>query len=311
MSKKLERDALLADLSAVNKMLDRMPDSDLMGRSSFVARRDELQDALNEIENFSDTLANVALFFNGEPVDGSRSIDAEFASKALNAFQEIISKKLSSNETGGLAQVGRLPVKEAARLNITNIVHGSFGFVLEESDQDSPQLVNSSLKDTVDKVAVMIADITDQDEDKFSKVIDSIEPRIFGSVRNFFKTVFEGGALLRIVEDERDLRLDRITLKRGYDRIEASDVQESEKLLSGSLIGLTPISKRFEFRSSETGEVIKGTIGPMLGASFLKRIENDEKLLGKDWVAVIKRKTVHKPDGRVTTTYQMLDLKDP
>ncbi len=50
--KKLERDALLADLAAVNTILSSLPEGDQLGRISFGARKAEIERALAELENW-------------------------------------------------------------------------------------------------------------------------------------------------------------------------------------------------------------------------------------------------------------------
>jgi hypothetical protein len=124
MNKRLQRDALLADLAAVNALLAGMSESNPLGRMSMQARRDEIEHALAQLEEAPDTVASIALLFNGDPVSGSRSVDAEFATKALEGYREIIARKLAAQPTGGPARRSPLSERNLAKLNITDVVHG-------------------------------------------------------------------------------------------------------------------------------------------------------------------------------------------
>ncbi|UIJ46562.1 hypothetical protein LZK98_06320 [Sphingomonas cannabina] len=59
------------------------------------------------------------------------AIEADFAGKALQDYKELIAKHLAA-DSGQMADRGRLPdqIHKQARMNVTALVHGSFGSVL-------------------------------------------------------------------------------------------------------------------------------------------------------------------------------------
>lgn len=305
--KKLQRDALLSDLSAVNEVLSSLPDDDFIGRMGFEARKSEIEAELAKIEDGLDTLASVALMFHGKPVRGSRSIETNFAASALEAYQDLVAKRLATFENGGLAQRGPIPGKQAASLNITGIVHGSFGFTLEESDPDSPQLIKSSLKEAVENVTDVLQSFSAQDDENFISAMDDMDARLFTSARAFFRILYENEATLRIVEGENDQKLDAEAIDRGYRRCEEASVEEKEVTVTGTLIGVVPYGRRFELKMSES-DVIKGKIGPLFSLDYLERLEKEEQMVGRQWTAKLLRKSVDRPGRRTIISYTLVEL---
>lgn len=309
MNKKLKRDALLSELDEIETTLSRVPASNPLGRLNYQARKERLISELAELGQTPDKVASVGLFFSGKPVVGSRAIDASFASKAVATFQDIISKRLATFGTGGLAKRGPVPSKEASRLNITNVVHGSFGFLLEEEGSEQLGLVNSALCEAAHSVSGILEDFTSEEDDAFLRAIDEMDPRLFASVREFFDTLHDEGATLRLVEGNKDLRFDEHKISVAYKRVEETDVSEDEISVTGSLIGVLPIKRRFEMRVTETGELLEGKVGPLFSAEYLRRIEG-EQLVGRSWRALILRKRVDRPGRRPHTTYVLQKLDE-
>lgn len=308
MNKKLQRDALLSDLAVVEQMLATIPAEDPAGRMAFTNRLEELQQALAQLEGEPETLASVAIFFGGEPVSGSRSIDAEFAAKAVASYQDVISARLATQAVGGLATRGPIPTKKASRLNITNVVHGSFGFVLEEEGSEGVPLLDSSLKEAVGDISHTLSTIAVEDDASFGSMMDEIHPRVFSSVRKLFKVLHDNRAVIRVVQDEQDRQFDEYAITRAYERVEKTEIDEQEYQAEGMLLGVLPIKGEFEFELKDTKEVIRGRAGPRLSVDYLERIENDENVVKKPARASLYRKTVVKPDGRSKISYVLLDL---
>lgn len=307
MTKKLTKDALLSDLGAVEAMLASLPKDDFIARVGFEARKAEIQEELAALMDGRDTLANVALVFHGKPVRGSRSINAEFAAKALDGYQDLVAKRLAASEWGGLAQRGPVPSKQAASLNICGVVHGSFGFVLEESDPDSPQLVNSSLREAVEKVSQILENFCAENDTSYSDAINKIDPRLFTSLKSFFKILHDDEATLRIVEGEKDRSFDSAAVDRAHQRCQEASIDENEITVTGKLIGVIPHGRRFELETSDS-EVIKGKVGPLFSQDYLERIENDEQMIGRRFQAALLKKSVERPGQKIRVDYTLLNL---
>ena len=70
-------------------------------------------------------------------------------------FQDLVSKRLATLESGPLASRGPVPLREKAQLMITDVARGSFGFVLEE-EPSSDALTNTPLQIVVEEMSELI-----------------------------------------------------------------------------------------------------------------------------------------------------------
>ncbi|MGA8599210.1 MAG: hypothetical protein WB676_31210 [Bryobacteraceae bacterium] len=87
MIRKLERDRLAAEIATVDTILAATPASDVLGRISLTARREELQEQFASLQEREDNSARLVLYFAGDPVIGSLGIQAGFASIASVIFK--------------------------------------------------------------------------------------------------------------------------------------------------------------------------------------------------------------------------------
>jgi len=298
MNKRLQRDALIADLAGVEAFIAAFPKNDPIGRYMFERRADELRAKLAELGRQADTLASVALIFGGTPVSGSRTISTQFAAKALSSYQDLVSKKLASTETGGLARRGPVPVKKASDLHISNVVHGSFGFLLEENDPDGVPLFASSLKEAIQEVSVAIDAAATADEATFGHLVDEMDERVFSALRTFFHALHEDGAVLRLVEGETDHRLDAASVERAFRRVDEIQITSEESEVHGMILGVLPVSGTFEFELHPSKEVVKGRVGPQFSREYLQKIENDENVIKKPTRATLYTKITQRHGGR-------------
>src|SRR5215212_9794181 len=130
MTRKTERDEIAADLATVESLLAGVPPGDPLGRHSLTARRDALVHELAALKAPSHSTARAALYFGGAPVVGSRGIDATFASRAIANYEDFVTKVWGQRQHGALPSSGPVRDRHEARLHITDVVHGSFGFEL-------------------------------------------------------------------------------------------------------------------------------------------------------------------------------------
>ena len=276
-TRKLERDFAYADLAAVNALLSRLTDEDIMTRVGLEARVEELQQSSAELEHVREApTASALLFFGGRPVFGSRGIESEFAGNAVMKFQDIVAKVLA-DETGRLGQRGVVANKAAATLHITNIVRGSFGFLLEET-QSQPPLLDSQLKTAVDDASRLLEAFGEPDEEEFRSAVETIDQRVLGTARAFFDLMRHNGATLRLVAGNLDRSFGVEAVERAADRATSTSVEDAEETLAGQLAGVLPDAHQFEFRTAEQG-TIRGRVDRTLKAAELAGFN-------KDWVNV-------------------------
>ena len=231
--RKLERDFAYADRSAVAGLLAQLTDEDVMTRIGLEARLEELQQTIAGLADEVETpTASAMLFFGGRPVLGSRGIESEFAGSAVTKFQDIVAKMLA-HEAGGLGQRGIVPNKSAATLHITNIVRGSFGFLLEEIEAQ-PGLFDTQLKTAVDDATRLLDAFGEPDEEEFRSAVETIDQRLLGTAREFFELMRQNGATLRLVAGDLDRSFGAEAVTRAAERATSTTVEDAEEAARGS-----------------------------------------------------------------------------
>lgn len=247
MLRKLEHDALTADLAAVEAILaSHSEEDDPIGHFQFSVRKEDIQDQLRRLGARIDRHAELGVFFGGGPVQGSRGINADFAGKALDGLQAMITKRYSDQE-GVLKQNGRLPLANQSKMLVTNVVRGSVGFVLEESGETA-QMIDTPLRGVVDEVADILSRVGAADEALFEEAAAILDQRVLGSLKEFFKLLDEQQATMRIVNGNRDFLLNRAMVSLARSRVQSIQIEETGQVLIGTLFPL-PTARRFEFET--------------------------------------------------------------
>lgn len=260
MLPQLERQFLEADLAQVRSLLLQSPiDEDPIEHLQFSSRAREIEARLARIsEAITTAPAGAALFFGGDPVVGSHGIKASFGSKAVGHFQKLVSLRFAADEQGPLASRGRVPLTDETQLLVTDVVRGSFGFVLEAASQESAG--ETSLKAAVDEVADTLSRMAAPDEALFDQASAGLDDRQLGTLKEFFKLLDDEGASLRLVEGERDFELDRSAVMRARGRVEGLQISDRIDERVGYIIGWTQYSHRFELRLDDDGAVLHGQV---------------------------------------------------
>lgn len=310
MVTKVHLDALKSEAASVESLLARTSERDILSRISLTYRLEALRHEIASHEVEPNTAAGVALIFDGDPVNGSASIDAEFAGKTLQNYQELLSKQVAFS-AGMLAERGPVPAEaqDAARMHIKALVHGSFGFVLEEVHADEPGMFDSPVKAAVAYISDLMVDVASQNIQAFEQRLEDIDFRVFNTLKKFISVVYKAGATMRVAERDREVRFDLVSLGRAYERLRETDVSEVEEVLEGELLGLVPIQRRFEFRRKDNSEIVKGGVSQNLSADYIERLEREGIMAGRQWRATLHIKSIEHPDGRHSSTaYTLIDL---
>lgn len=259
----LEQKFLQANLAQAQALLaDAAQDDDPIGQHQFRQLVQQLEAKLSAIPLAIERApASVALFFGGRPVVGSHGIHADFSSKAIERFQTIVSQRFAAQELGPLAAKGRVPLKDSTQLLVTDVVRGSFGFVLQAASQDTnAQGFETNLKAVVDKVADTISRVAAQDEALFDDAVSEIDERQKGALTDFFKLLDTEGATMRIVEGERDFELDQASVQRARHRVEDLQISTRTVELKGRIVGWSDFSAKFDLELHESHEVVQGSV---------------------------------------------------
>ncbi|WP_318451735.1 hypothetical protein [Photobacterium leiognathi] len=259
MPRKLRINDLNLDISSVKNLLESAEKyGDFLAKKQYLKKLDKLESQLELIKNEQPTNASVALFFDGEPVHGSKGILASFAGNSLDTFQELINKLFAARENGCLGARGAIAHKQNSSLMVTGVAKGSFGFILDEVS-DQFEMTETSLKVTLDEVLELIEATTLTDEDAFSNAIESIDRRVLQSLKAFFTTLDKAKSTLRIVGDKHEYRLNSQSIRLARKRTEATSISENEKETEITILGFLPESCKFE-ALDKSHSLISGTI---------------------------------------------------
>ena len=301
---KIERDYAAADLAAVESLLKLAGDDPLtlMGLES---RRDELKARLESLHTTEEVHASAAIFFSGRPVIASRGIESEFGAQAINQFQDIVTKVFALKQAGSLGQRGAVAGKDLSRLHITSVVHGSFGFQLEELSEQ-PELVKTALKEAVDETTRLIDSFGEEDEKQFADAIGDLDERVLTTIKIFFDLVNTNEAAFRLVSDHFDKSFNRLTVGRAVERGRSTKLHDAERLFHGKLTGALPKAGAFEYTVAP-GVIISGKISPQVldkeGADLI------HKWYGQHSSIRVLSKQLLKGEEIVRESYILLEIK--
>lgn len=261
MPKKLTIDSLSAELTSVSNLLESAKKSgDIVGEMQLEYRLEKLTNQLQILKEHTlqDNSASVAIFFGGKPVLGSKGIAAGFAGKALEQFQNLVSKTFAVSEIGQLGTRGKVPFKAQSELMVTGLARGSFGFVLDEMSEQT-ELEVSELSRVIDKATRILRDTAAQDEAVFENLVDELDTRTLLALKDIFINLDSNAATIRVVEGDLDIVLDSAAIYRGKMRTEATSIEEDTTEVSGVLEGLLPEHRKFEIRD-ESGNLVYGSV---------------------------------------------------
>lgn len=257
------KDHLRAEIGMLEEMLANISRGRVIERVGLESRTAQLR---AELEQFPREGLRLDLTFRGEPVQGSRSIIAEFAGRALAAFSDAVATIAASLERE-IGSTGPLPGGGNSRaLRVLGPALGSFGFELEVPPPPPPDPQTSFFADeaanpmdvAVERAMNLIDAAQEADEEKLSDLIADVHPRAAGKVREFVKLVVDARATFNLRVGERKSGLaDVDSGQRVLVALRVEDVREDERTEKGRLWVL-PVGRQFELRTDD--ELLKGRI---------------------------------------------------
>lgn len=308
VSRKLARNRAAADLASVTAVLSRLQPDDYFNRVGLEGRRQELEaEVAQQADEAHDTAASAALFFGGGPVVGSQGIESGFAGDAISRFQDLVAK-LAIEERGVLHQRGPLPAHEDAKLHVTGILRGSFGFHLEEL-HPLVGLFDSPLKNAVAKATRIIEAFSDANEDAFEQALEATDPRSLAAAKSFFALLGSSNATLRLETANEKLEVNLPAIERAIERADSSHVEEDEETVSGRLAGLLPNTHMFELNVADVREVLSGRVSKGISKELLATLL--QRYLNEPVLARLVVRRVYRREDLVRTSYALQEVSPP
>jgi len=310
MARRLRMEGLQAELAAVSGLLSQAAQmGDPVGEYQLSKRKESIEQELNSLCATSEKKASIALFFGGKPVLGSRGISADFAGQVLDQFQGLVARTLAKAELGALGERGRIPMRNASELMVTEVARGSFGFVLDELT-DQEEIDDTALKKMVEEVATVIERAASPNELDFEEVAESLDSRMLIALRDFFVTLDSAEATIRVVEDAADFTLDERSVHRARVRTESTSIDEADITVEGVLEGFLPEHRKFELRVSET-EVLYGSASKEAADQYAYLMSSGLAPSGKGWRVRLRRRVVAPLNRPPREVFRLLEFVAP
>lgn len=299
-----DRARLEAELVQVRSLLEAIPRERFFERMGLESRAAELREELSAADAGPlHKRTRVAIFFGGNPVVGTRGIDARFAAKAIQGYQEVVSKVFATQLVGVLGASGPVPLEEVSHLHITDLPRGSFGFQLEDLSQEAPLALfpqTPPLTEAVEKANAIIAAASESDE-AFADEVADVGDRVHSAIKGFFSTLSDAEATFRLESEETHLSFDAARVNVAAARATAARIEETDSPLAGTFLGVLGGSGRFEHRT-EGGTVISGRIAAS------RQPEAFADLFNKRCIAHVRVVTMRR-SGRELKRYTLLRVE--
>ncbi len=249
---------LRSGLGEMDRLLAMMPGDAVISRMSLESERAKIAAELAAFTVPARWPATAYLTFNGDPVEGSRGIDAGFAHQALEKYEGAVASA-GASLVGPLKGKGPIRNRENYRLLITNVATGSFGFEIEEANPtDGPD--PSPTERGIAQVHTLLktSASTDDDEDD---TIATVHPRVLSNVHGFLKIVADNQATCSLAFNGDRFRFrDTAQVRKSLDILNPTNIRMEQREYLGSFLGYLPESRRAEFVIYETGETLSGRV---------------------------------------------------
>lgn len=258
-----ERHSLLAERTALERMIADTPEEDVIDRGSLMSRLEVVNRELAEQPVDSRLPAKARLSFRGRPVVGSHGIFAEFGITATKAFTDAVSMLAASLE-GPLAWTGPIPNRAQNQLLITSTALGSFGFELEEYRDDVlPLEEETALAQALAQTQGLLQSTAAGSDDELTDAASGHDSRVVAAVCAFLQKLIDNEAVCAVSVGEKSFGFSDVgAVRRSLARLGQDNFHEVPTTLEGSFEGVLPARRTFDFRLSSSSEVIVGKIGP-------------------------------------------------
>lgn len=284
---------------------------DVVAQMNYESRLSIVEEELLSEQQKDTNVGELAILFEGEPVSGTSSINANFAAQALLYFQGIVTRLFSVNLKGTLNDRGKIMGSELSELSLRELAHGSFGFVLEEKNAAQSSSLKTPLRESIEEATELFSEFSQEDDDAFLIDVNEINPRVFNEVAHFFKHLEKNNATLKAILPDKSYIFGRAEIERAYKRITDTHLVLTEEVWEGTLVGLSPIKRTFDFKRVGQKKIISGKFSHQISQDYLEKIERQNGIkLGGMFRAEIEIGVIRKSDGTVSTNYTVKTLEE-
>lgn len=255
-----EYDYLQAELSTLNKMLIKLPESSLIERMSLESRREIVEKALALLEGPLRQPARFSLTFRGAPIFGSHGVQADFGGFAIKKFADAV-RAIGTSQTETLGSHGALPNREEYKLLITGVARGSFGFVIEEPSENYKLTKEFSPLESAIHTTMSILKASIETDEELNEALSESDPRAIKELHDFVKYLADNEAVCTLQSGRDSFSFSDVgQIRQSEKRLSEDNICEEHVTFTGAFHGYLPNKRMFEFSKDDSGEVISGRV---------------------------------------------------
>lgn len=300
MTSREKRRFLKRQIAESKRLKELAGDHPLMG--PLVAQREE--EFRQELQDLpaGGREARTVLFFTGDPVYGSKGIDAHFASTVLLPFLEMVKSEYVAEKHGHVGERGPRRDEDEARLLLTGLPRGSFGLELTHPESED-LFAEEQLSNVLVKLTELFSSAGKSDEE-FVHALEEVSPRVYARLPEFFKSIQDNGANIRMQTGDLEFALDRDHVAEAFTRVSSVQQVEREVEKEGVFRGATLDTWKFDFRTADD-EIITGRLAPDLSEVT---VADMLRLTNQPSIARLKETKITTQGGAVRTRYELLNV---
>ncbi len=253
---------LLGEHNSLQRMLENIPEEDVLDRMSIESRLGQVKQRLEQAQVVEKTPAKARLTFNGRPVIGTHGIFADFGMKAVNSFNDAVSA-VAASLSGTLAAMGPIPNRDQTRLLITATAKGSFGFELEEHQPPSRLEFEEKtpVEASLERILELLNSTLSDDDEQLADSATELDQRALDKIRDFIKTLDESEAVCALQYASHQFRFrDRGQVQRSLERLSQDNLHEDDVTLRVRFVGVLPHRRSCEFVIEDEEKVLLAKI---------------------------------------------------
>jgi hypothetical protein len=236
------------EIVGLQTLLHEMPD-DPLAKPLLASRLRGLEKELAAMQKQPPAHPEAELLFAGGPAIGSVGLDAKFASKVLDSYQDMVANHYSALRHGKVGSRGPRTNEDEARLCLTALPRGSFGLLLAQP-QAQDYIAAAQLSDAMDQITSLVEAAASGDA-AFTDTVEKFHPRVLNPLERFLNTLETQDASVHLRSATRQCELKTEQVRAAKSRVAETKPEMETVSLIGVCRGVLLESWRFDFNPDD------------------------------------------------------------
>ena len=207
----------------------------------------------------------VDLAFQGRPVADGDGVEANFAGKTAATFTDYTALEVAG-DTRQLYDTGGIPRRGLGQQRISGVTKGSFGFEIELLPPTGAEERQGHTDNPAERAVTALQDLLEVSlegtDEELATLKDQMHPRAFRKATELIELLRTNQAQMAIGFRGREVALRNPgEVEDVAKRLAGQETKDETNTVNGTLIGMVPTRRFFEFQVSNSGENIEGRIG--------------------------------------------------